>query len=99
MKHSTFLLATCLTVLTTSPASAGEREQRVTHCLLEAKALVAPGTRVKFNRFRGRHDRIVELKIGNGKGFDKYHCEIDEDIVEITTINGQPLAPMTADAG
>ena len=94
MKYITSILTLILIAL---PVQAGDKNQAITNCKLEARALIGEGTPIKFHRFKGRRDRIIELRIGNGKGFDRYDCVVDGDSITIaSTKTGAPLAERTA---
>ena len=96
MKNSLKVLTAAITIAFLSPALASDRSERLTLCKQSAKALIGADRRVKLNRFQGRGDRIIELKVSNDKGFDKYRCEIEAGIAVIKTRDGQPLASMAA---
>lgn len=98
MKHLTLLLTVSLIGASPLSVSASKKSQRLTQCTQVAKAIVGPDVPVKLSRFKGRRDRIVELKIGNGSGFEKYDCHIEADMAVITSRSGQPLKVMAAES-
>lgn len=79
-----------------SPALAdlSEKSSRLTECKNKARSILGEENAppIRLSRFKGRGDRIVELRIGNGNGFEKYYCENKEGLITIVSRDsGEPL--------